>query len=78
MKTIRLGKTHARVPAVSLGTWGYSGPPLVGGASVGWAGLDDRKAEEAIVLAHALGITHWDTADVGAADRPGGGVTCTS
>jgi aryl-alcohol dehydrogenase-like predicted oxidoreductase len=63
MKTIRLGKTGAQVPAISLGTWGYSGPLVSEGASIGWAGLDERAAQEALVLAHSLGITHWDTAD---------------
>jgi aryl-alcohol dehydrogenase-like predicted oxidoreductase len=63
MRTIRFGKTDARVPAVSLGTWGHGGPNVSHGSSVGWSGHDDNLAREALIRAHQLGITHWDTAD---------------
>ena len=63
MRTIRFGKTEARVPAVSLGTWGHGGPNVNHGSSVGWSGHDDTLAREALIRAHQLGITHWDTAD---------------
>jgi aryl-alcohol dehydrogenase-like predicted oxidoreductase len=63
MQTIRFGKTEVHVPAVSLGTWGHGGPNVNHGAPVGWSGHDDGLAKEALVRAHALGITHWDTAD---------------
>lgn len=52
------------VSAVSLGTWGYSGPTMAGDVSVGWSGHDDQHAREALVEAHRRGINHWDTADV--------------
>jgi aryl-alcohol dehydrogenase-like predicted oxidoreductase len=63
MRTIRFGKTEARVPAVSLGTWGHGGPNVAHGSPVGWSGHDDQAARQALVRAHELGITHWDTAD---------------
>jgi aryl-alcohol dehydrogenase-like predicted oxidoreductase len=63
MRTIRLGRTNASVPAISLGTWGHGGPNTSEGASVGWSGHDDKKAKEALVQAHRRGIRHWDTAD---------------
>src|SRR5256712_8935904 len=63
MDTIRFGRTNARVPAISLGTWGHGGPNISEGASVGWSGHDDRLAKEALIAAYRRGITHWDTAD---------------
>jgi myo-inositol catabolism protein IolS len=60
---IRFGKTNAQVPTVSLGTWGHGGPNVSHGNSVGWSGHDDERAKEALIRAHAVGITHWDTAD---------------
>src|SRR5436190_24153769 len=63
MHTIRFGRTKARVPTVSLGTWGHGGPHTNEGRSVGWSGHDDRQAKEALIAAYRHGITHWDTAD---------------
>ena len=63
MQYVRFGRTNARVPTVSLGTWGHGGPNTNEGASVGWSGHDDRAAKEAILAAYRNGITHWDTAD---------------
>lgn len=64
MRNIRFGRTDVEIPAVSLGTWGYSGANMAGDAPVGWSGHDDAKARAALAAAHASGITHWDTADV--------------
>jgi len=64
MRKVRCGRTGVDVPAVSLGTWGYSGTLTRGDTSVGWSGHDDEKAKEALAAAWAAGITHWDTADV--------------
>jgi aryl-alcohol dehydrogenase-like predicted oxidoreductase len=64
MWQVRLGKTGVEVPAVSLGTWGHGGLNMAGTTSVGWAGHDDALAEAALERASALGITHWDTADI--------------
>jgi myo-inositol catabolism protein IolS len=65
MRTIRLGRTNVRVPAISLGTWGAGGPRIsASGESVGWSGNDDADVTEALIAAHRNGITHWDTADV--------------
>lgn len=63
MRTIRFGRTNARVPAISLGTWGHGGPNISEGISVGWSGHDDRQAKEALLAAYRHAITHWDTAD---------------
>ncbi len=51
------------MPAVSVGTWGHSGPKRVGRHPVGWSGLDDDAARGALVTAWQRGLTHWDTAD---------------
>ena len=63
MQYTRFGRTNARVPTVSLGTWGHGGPNTSEGSSVGWSGHDDAKAKEALLAAYKSGITHWDTAD---------------
>lgn len=64
MRTIRLGRTNARVSAIACGTWAHGGSKIVGKRSVGWSGHDDRQAREALLAAFEGGITHWDTADV--------------
>ncbi len=63
MEKIRFGRTNARLPTISLGTWGHGGPNTSEGISVGWSGHDDRLAKEALISAYHRGITHWDTAD---------------
>ncbi len=67
--TLRWGRTGLRVPRVSLGTWSYGGEALAGSSEIGWSGHDDAQAKAALVRAHALGLTHWDTADVYGAGR---------
>jgi aryl-alcohol dehydrogenase-like predicted oxidoreductase len=69
MRTVRLGRTEARVSAVSLGTWAHGGPNVVNGRPVGWYGVDENAVRETLVRAHELGIDHWDTADVYGAGR---------
>ena len=64
MERIRLGRTDIEVPAVSVGTWGHSGPKTVGNRPVGWSGSDDDAASQALLQAFEAGIDHWDTADV--------------
>ena len=65
MRTIRLGRTDAQVPAISLGTWAYGGENTSAtGQSIGWSGHDADAARAAVLAAYEHGITHWDTADV--------------
>ncbi len=64
MNVIRFGRTELKVSAVSLGTWAFGGPKIVGGKAVGWFGTNDRLAQMSLARAHAAGIVHWDTADV--------------
>ena len=65
MRTIRLGRTEAQVPVISLGTWAYGGENTsASGQPIGWSGHDADAARAALRSAYAHGITHWDTADV--------------
>ena len=64
MEYITLGKTQSSVSKISLGTWSYGGAATSGKQSVGWADQDDADSKKALLKAHALGINHWDTADV--------------
>ena len=64
MEYITLGKTQSSVSKISLGTWSYGGAAKSGEQSVGWADQDDTDSNKALLKAHALGINHWDTADV--------------
>ncbi len=64
MRRITLGRTGARVPAASVGTWGHGGPRRIRRHPVGWSGQDDAAATAALLRAWELGIDHWDTADV--------------
>ena len=64
MQYITLGKTQSSVSKISLGTWSYGGAATSGTQSVGWADQDDTDSKKALLKAHALGIIHWDTADV--------------
>ena len=64
MEYITLGKTQSSVSKISLGTWSYGGAATSGEQSVGWADQDDTDSNKALLKAHALGINHWDTADV--------------
>lgn len=63
MRRITLGRTGAKVPVVSVGTWGHGGARRVRRHPVGWSGQDDEAARAALVRAWELGLDHWDTAD---------------
>jgi len=63
MRYIRLGRTGAEVPVVSVGTWGHSGPRRVKRHPVGWSDQDDDAARATLLRAWEGGLTHWDTAD---------------
>lgn len=80
MQRIRLGRTDASVPRVSVGTWGHSGPRRVKRHAVGWTGQDDAAARQALLAAWERGLTHWDTADAygaGHSERLIGELWCT-
>lgn len=64
MRKVKLGRTGVEVPVISVGTWSYGGKNTSGPVSVGWSGHDPAQAEAALRECHALGLTHWDTADV--------------
>ncbi len=64
MRKIILGRTNAKVSAVSLGTWSFGGANTSGGRSVGWAGQEENDSRKAMTKAWETGINHWDTADV--------------
>ena len=64
MQKIILGKTGAKVSAISLGTWSYGGANKQGEIPVGWEGQQDDDSINALLRCHEIGINHWDTADV--------------
>ncbi len=64
MRKIILGRTSAKVSAISLGTWSYGGENKVGKRAVGWGGQSDSDSITALKRAWDLDINHWDTADV--------------
>ena len=64
MQKIILGKTGAKVSAISLGTWSYGGANKQGEIPVGWEGQQDNDSVNALLRCHEIGINHWDTADV--------------
>ena len=64
MRKIILGRTGAKVSAISLGTWSYGGANKSGKLPVGWAGQSNNDSTSALKRAWELGINHWDTADV--------------
>lgn len=63
MRRLTLGRTGLDVPAVSVGTWGHGGPQRSERHAVGWSGLDDDAARDALRAAWRAGLDHWDTAD---------------
>ena len=63
METTRFGRTEQTVSRVALGTWAHGGPHQEGRMAIGWGGHDESAARDALLRAHARGITHWDTAD---------------
>lgn len=65
MEIVTLGRTGANVSRISLGTWSYGGPNMAGkNQPVGWGGQTDEDSKNALRKAYAVGINHWDTADV--------------
>jgi aryl-alcohol dehydrogenase-like predicted oxidoreductase len=77
MKSVRLGRSEAVVPAIGFGTWGHAGEATAGDVPVGWSGHDDRQATAALLAACRSGLNHLDTADVygdGRAERLIGGI----
>ena len=64
MRKVVLGRTNAKVSAISLGTWAYGGASMSGKFSVGWGGQSDLDSKNALLSAWENDIDHWDTADV--------------
>ena len=65
MEIVTLGRTGANISRISLGTWSYGGPNMAGkNQPVGWGGQTDEDSKNALRKAYAVGINHWDTADV--------------
>lgn len=52
------------VSTIGAGCWALGGPATNHGVPIGWDGIDDDSAYRALVTAHELGITLYDTADV--------------
>lgn len=52
------------VSVLGAGCWTLGGPAVNDGVPIGWDEVDDDTAHTALVHAHALGITLFDTADV--------------
>ena len=64
MRKIILGRTNAKVSAISLGTWAFGGENMSGSIPVGWYGQTDKNSRSVLMKAYESGINHWDTADV--------------
>ncbi|WP_405359094.1 aldo/keto reductase [Kitasatospora sp. NBC_00085] len=52
------------VSAVGAGCWTIGGPATNRGVPIGWAGVDADEALAALVRAHDLAVSLYDTADV--------------
>lgn len=63
MNTRPFGRTGLRVSPVTFGAWSIGGPAQIDGIQVGWPGVDDQQALEALKVAKDLGINCYDTAD---------------
>jgi aryl-alcohol dehydrogenase-like predicted oxidoreductase len=61
--TRRLGRSNLQVSALGLGCWAIGGAMAAGDQQLGYAGVDDDLAVQALHRAVELGITLFDTAD---------------
>lgn len=52
------------VSAIGAGCWTIGGPAANNGVPIGWDGVDPYEAFAALLKAHELGVTYYDTADV--------------
>ena len=62
MQKREIGKTGIMVSEISLGCWTLGGDVDSGG--MGWRGVSDKDADEAINYAVDNGVNHFDNADV--------------
>jgi aryl-alcohol dehydrogenase-like predicted oxidoreductase len=61
--TRRLGRSDLQVSALGLGCWAIGGAMAAGEQQLGYSGVDDEQAVQALHRAVELGVTLFDTAD---------------
>lgn len=59
-----LASLNRTVSAIGAGCWTIGGGATNRGVPIGWDGVDPEQAYAGLVLAHELGVTLFDTADV--------------
>lgn len=59
----RLGRSELVTSALGMGCWAIGGAMAAGEQTLGYAGVDDTEAAEALERAVELGVTLFDTAD---------------
>jgi aryl-alcohol dehydrogenase-like predicted oxidoreductase len=64
MDYVELPGLARKVSRVSAGCWTIGGTAVNGGKPIGWDGVDETAAYEALLLAYQSGVTLFDTADV--------------
>ena len=55
MRKIILGRTNAKVSAISLGTWAFGGENMSGSIPVGWSGQTDKNSRSVLMKAYESG-----------------------
>ncbi len=63
MEYRRLGKTDLMVSEISIGTWAFGGPTLLGNVPIGWGDVDDKMSIRTLETCIDNGINLIDTAD---------------
>jgi aryl-alcohol dehydrogenase-like predicted oxidoreductase len=55
---------EVEVSAIGAGCWTIGGPASNDGVPIGWDGVNDAAAFDALIQAYELGVSLFDTADV--------------